>query len=89
LKARPVKEKAAAFDQLLHLSADFEGLSDTSAITSRMRADPAKARVMGYFRELVADVLANWQALENGTIRLRLNTGETYLLDKATITRIT
>jgi hypothetical protein len=58
------------------------------AIVNSAHSDPAKARVMGYFRELVADGLANWQALENGTIRLRLNTGETYLLDKTTITRI-
>jgi len=58
------------------------------AIVNSAHNDPAKAQVMGYFRELVADGLADWHALENGTICLRLNTGEIYLLDKATITRI-
>jgi hypothetical protein len=51
--------------------------------------DPDKLRVMAYFRKLVADGLAEWQRSEDGTVRLRLNTGETYLLEKATITRVT
>jgi hypothetical protein len=50
--------------------------------------DPAKAQVMGYFRTLVASGLAEWDALENGTIRLRLRTGETYLLDSVDVTRV-
>ena len=75
--------KAKKHKRRLLIEATFE------AIVNSARTDPAKARVMGYFRELVADGLANWQALENGTIQLRLNTGETYLLDKTTITRIT
>jgi hypothetical protein len=58
------------------------------AIVHAAHTDPAKARVMGYFRELVDDGLADWLALEDGTIRLQLNTGEIYMLDKATITRI-
>jgi hypothetical protein len=51
--------------------------------------DPDKLRVMAYFGKLVADGLAEWRRSEDGTVRLRLNTGETYLLEKATITRVT
>jgi hypothetical protein len=53
------------------------------------QADPNKLRVMAYFGKLVADGLAEWERLKNGTIRLRLSTGEIYLLEKETITRIT
>jgi hypothetical protein len=58
------------------------------AIIDLAQADAAKLRVMACFRDLVADGYAEWHVLENGTIRLRLNTGEAYLLEKATITRI-
>ena len=58
------------------------------AIAALMQSDPAKIKVMTHFRKLVADGFAEWQTLDNGTIRLRLNTGETYLLEQATITRI-
>jgi hypothetical protein len=57
------------------------------AITDLAQADSAKARVMAYFRQLVAGGYAEWQTLENGTIRLCFKTGETYLLEKTTITR--
>jgi len=50
--------------------------------------DPDKTRVMTYFAELVRDGYAQWHSLENGTIKLRLNTGEIYLLDSTTVTRI-
>jgi hypothetical protein len=63
-----------------------EATSD--AIAALMQSDPAKVKVMGQFRELVADGFAEWQTLDDGTIRLRLMTGETYLLERATITRI-
>jgi hypothetical protein len=63
-----------------------EATSD--AIAALMQSDPAKVKVMGYFRELVAAGFAEWQTLDDGTIRLRLITGETYLLEPATITRI-
>jgi len=53
-----------------------------------VRSDPAKVKVMGHLRKLVADGFAEWQTLDDGTIRLRLITGETYLLEQATITRI-
>ncbi|MGY3606015.1 MULTISPECIES: hypothetical protein [unclassified Bradyrhizobium] len=58
------------------------------AIAALVHADPAKARVMAYFRRLVTDGHAEWQMLENGDIRLRFRTGETYLLAKMTIIRI-
>ena len=63
-----------------------EAMSD--AIAALMQSDPAKVTVMGHFRELVADGFAEWQTLDDGTIRLRPITGETYLLEPATITRI-
>ena len=50
--------------------------------------DPDKARVMTYCGELVAIGYAEWDRLENGSILLRLNTGEIYLLESATVTRI-
>ncbi|WP_043159957.1 hypothetical protein [Bradyrhizobium sp. Ai1a-2] len=58
------------------------------AIAGLVHTDPAKARVMAYFRRLVADGYAEWQMLENGDIRLRFRTGETYLLASTTIIRI-
>ena len=63
-----------------------EATSD--AIAALMQSDPAKVKVMGHLRKLVADGFAEWQKLDDGTIRLRLITGETYLLEQATITRI-
>jgi hypothetical protein len=74
--------KAKKQNSRLPTQAVFEVMVDSAD------TNPAKARVMGHFGELVADGLADWHALENGTIRLRLNTGETYLLDKTSITRI-
>jgi hypothetical protein len=59
------------------------------AIPELAQVDPDKLRVMAYFSKLVADGLAEWKRLDNGTVRLRLNTGEIYLLKKATITRVT
>ena len=47
-----------------------------------------KAHVMTHFRGLVADGLAERQTLDDGTIRVSLNTGEIYLLKKTEITRI-
>jgi hypothetical protein len=58
------------------------------AIAGLVHADPAKARVMTYFRQLVADGYAEWRMLENGDIRLRFRSGETYLLAKTAIIRI-
>jgi len=53
-----------------------------------MQSDPAKAAVMGHLRKLVAGGFAEWQTLDDGTIRLQLVAGETYLLEPATVTRI-
>jgi hypothetical protein len=66
--------------------ARVEATSD--AIAFLMQSDPAKIKVMGYLRKLVADGFAEWQTLDSGTIRLRLMTGETFLLEQATITRV-
>ena len=63
-----------------------EATSD--AISVLVQSDPAKVKVMGHLRKLAADGFAEWQTLDDGTIRLRLITGETYLLEQATITRI-
>jgi hypothetical protein len=63
-----------------------EATSDATA--ALVQSDPARVKVMGHFRKLVADGFAEWQTLDDGTIRLRLITGETYLLEQATITRI-
>jgi hypothetical protein len=59
-----------------------------AALVNGVEVDPAKAHVMANFRGLVADGLAEWRTLDDGTIRFSLNTGETYLLEKTTITRI-
>ena len=59
------------------------------ALVNGVEADLAKTHVMVHFRGLVADELAVWQTLDDGTIRLSLNTGEIYLLKKMDITRIT
>ena len=59
-----------------------------AALGNGVETDPAKAYVMAHFRGLVADGLAEWQTLDDRIIRLRLNTGEIYLLKKTDITRI-
>jgi hypothetical protein len=53
-----------------------------------VQSDSARIMVMGYFRELVANGFAEWRTLGDETTCLRLITGETYLLEPATITRI-
>jgi hypothetical protein len=60
----------------------------SGAIADYVEVDPPKARVMAYFRELVADGHAEWHALKDGTTWLRLKTGEIYLLERETITRV-
>jgi hypothetical protein len=39
--------------------------------------DPAKALVMSYVRQLVADGHAEWDLLANGEIEVRFRTGDT------------
>jgi hypothetical protein len=51
-------------------------------------ADPDKARVIACFRDLVDRGHAQWRTLDDGSIELRLNSGETYLLGPKTIARI-
>jgi hypothetical protein len=58
------------------------------AIAHLLHADPAKMLVMTYFRQLVTDRYAQWHGLASGDIQLRLHSGETYLLARATITRV-
>jgi hypothetical protein len=70
------------------LDRDVRVEATSDAIAARTQSDPAKVKVMGHFRELVADGFAEWQTLDDGTIRLRPITGEMYLLEPATITRI-
>jgi hypothetical protein len=66
-----------------------DGIDATSdAIAGLVHHDPAKTLVMAHLRRLVSGGLAEWHMLENGDIRLRLLTGETYLLRKTTVIRI-
>jgi hypothetical protein len=58
------------------------------AIASIIHAHTAKAIVMSYVGQLVADGYAEWDMLENGDIRLRCRTGETFLLAETVIVRI-
>jgi hypothetical protein len=60
----------------------------SAALANDVEADLAKAHVMAHFRALAVDGLAEWQRLDDGTIRLSLNTGEIYLLKKTDIMRI-
>jgi hypothetical protein len=61
----------------------------SDAIASLFRADPSKARVMTYIRRLVVDGYAEWDMLESGDIRVHFQTGETFLLARTMIIRIT
>jgi hypothetical protein len=69
-------------DKRVRVEATFE------AISALKQSDLAKLKVMAHFRKLVANGFAEWQTLDCGTVRLRLNTGEAYLLGQTTITRI-
>jgi hypothetical protein len=53
-----------------------------------MGQDAARAFVMTCVAQFVADGLADWDKLGNGDIRLRFNTGETFLLSKTAIIRL-
>jgi hypothetical protein len=65
-----------------------QAVATPTGVTDGVRLDPDKARVVAYFRGLVADGLAQWHPLDDGTVRLSLNTGEIYLLKETAITRI-
>jgi len=60
----------------------------SDAIVRLFQADPAKALVMQYVAQLVADGLAEWDVLDNGQVQVRFNTGETFLLAETAITRL-
>jgi hypothetical protein len=63
-----------------------EATRDT--VAGLVDANPAKALVMSHIRQLVAEGRAEWAWHENGDIRLRLQTGETFLLADTAIIRI-
>src|SRR5690349_11876882 len=50
------------------------------AIAGLTHVDTAKALVMTYVGQLVADGYAEWDMLESGDVHLRCRTGETFLL---------
>ena len=58
------------------------------AIAGLGQADAAKALVMTYAGQLVADGRAEWDTLETGDVRLRCRTGEIFLLAETVIVRI-
>jgi hypothetical protein len=58
------------------------------AIAGLFQADPAKALVMKYIGQLVADGFAEWDINNNGDIQLRFHTGETFLLKETVIVRL-
>lgn len=65
------------------------GTEDTSdAVAGFAPADPTKTFVLNSLRKLVSDGYAEWQLRENGDIRIRFHSGETFLLAETTITRI-
>jgi hypothetical protein len=63
--------------------------ADPEETNGRFHGDPAKALVMNYIRQLVADGLAQWTVQDNGDLRLRFHTGETFLLTGNLIIRVT
>ena len=75
----------ASTDQERRLRA--QAMADAVAVDFAL-GDPDKARVLAHFRDLVSDGYAEWHTQEDGTIQLRLNTGEIYLLGRTAITRI-
>jgi hypothetical protein len=58
------------------------------AIAGLIHADTAKALVMAYISRFVARGYAEWDLLENGDVKLRCHTGETFLLAETIIVRI-
>ena len=58
------------------------------AIADLIHADTAKALVMNYIGQLVADGYAEWDMLENGDVQLRCRSGEIFLLAETVIVRI-
>ena len=59
-----------------------------SAVLQRTCADPPKAKLMSHFAGLVIEGLAEWAALANGDIQLKLQFGAIFSLGEATIKRV-
>ena len=67
----------------------LDGSDDAGiAIASPIHTDPMKALVTKYIGRLVAAGHAEWEMRENGSVQLRCRTGETFLLEEATIMRV-
>jgi hypothetical protein len=60
----------------------------SDVIVGLVHADPAKALVMSYIGQLVADGYAQWTKLNDGDIELTFNSGETFLLAERVIIRL-
>ena len=58
------------------------------AVARLSHGDPARTLVMKRFGQLVAGGFARWEMFDEGDIRLRLDTGETFLLAEKAIIRI-
>jgi hypothetical protein len=58
------------------------------AIAGVIHVNAAKALVMTYIGQLVADGYAEWDLLESGDVHLRCRTGEIFLLAETVIIRI-
>ena len=58
------------------------------AIVGLLHADSAKALVMKYVGQLVANGYAQWKLLANGEIELRFDSGETFILRDKVIVRL-
>jgi hypothetical protein len=58
------------------------------AIAGLVHADPAKALVMDFIAQLVAEGFAEWEMLGDDEIELRFNNGETFILAKKVIIRM-
>ena len=58
------------------------------AIARRRYADPARQLVMSRVGELVRDGAAEWRLLGDDDVELRLASGEVFLLNERTVTRI-
>ena len=61
---------------------------DGYLLAKRFNGDPAKAIVMSYVCQLLANGCAEWVLLENGDIQLSFDTGETFLLAQRVIIRL-
>jgi hypothetical protein len=59
-----------------------------SGAEMRLHADLHRTLVLSYIAELVQSGLAEWVALGNGDIELRLRSGEIFHLGKTAVTRI-